>query len=446
MTEVAVVGGGLAGITAALECADAGASVTLFEARPRLGGATFSIERNGHRLDNGQHIALRCCTEYRRLLGRLGTEQFLDVQPRLAIPVLDADGRAARFDRASLPAPFHLTGTILRYAHLTLRERLSVVRAVLALRRVDPNDPRADDIAFAPWLREHGQSPHAIDRLWNLVTLPTLNLHAEDASLALAAFVFQTGLLTESDAGDLAVPTVPLAQLHGDAAAAALRARDVQVRLRTKVERVTPEDGGFRLDVADGPVTADRVVVAVPHDAAPEVLPPGVYDAAAARELGTSPIVNVHLHYDRRVLDRPVAAVLASPPFWVFDRTASAGVESGQLLALSISGADDDIGLPQAQIVERSAAAIARIAPQAASASLVDSAVTREPRATFRARPGTARVRPRAETGIPGLALAGAWTDTGWPATMEGAVRSGLAAAQVALAQRSGRRVTGVAA
>jgi squalene-associated FAD-dependent desaturase len=446
MTEIAVIGGGLAGITAALECADAGAAVTLVEARPRLGGATFSIERNGRWLDNGQHIALRCCTEYRRLLGRLGTEQFLDVQPRLAIPVLDADGRTARFDRTALPAPFHLTRTLVRYAHLTLRERLSVVRGVQALRSVDADDPRADEVAFAHWLRQHGQSQRVIDRLWDLVTLPTLNLRAEEASLALAAFVFQTGLLTESDAGDLAVPTVPLQRLHGDAAAAALHARDVEIRLRTKVESVRPEDGGFRIDVPDEPLTADRVVVAVPHDAAPELLPDGVYEKADAQLLGASPIVNVHLHYDRRVLDTPVAAVLATPPFWVFDRTGSAGVETGQLLALSVSGADHDIGLPQAQIVERSAAAIARIAPVAASATLVDSAVTREPRATFRARPGTARLRPRAETAIPGLALAGAWTDTGWPATMEGAVRSGLAAARVVLAQRAGRRPKEVAA
>ena len=446
MTEVAVVGGGLAGITAALECADAGASVTVFESRSRLGGATFSIERNGLWLDNGQHIALRCCTEYRRLLERLGTERFLDVQSRLSIPVLDVDGRAARFNRTALPAPFHLSGTILRYAHLTVRERIAVGRAVLALRRVDPDEPRADETPFAGWLRAHGQSENAIDRLWDLVTLPTLNLNAEHASLALAAFVFQTGLLTESDAGDVVVPTVPLARLHGDAAAAALRARDVRIRQRAKVRSVCPEDGGFRIDLADGQATADRVVLAVPHDVAPELLPAGVYDAESAQGLGTSPIVNVHLHYDRQVIATPVAAVLASPPFWVFDRTGSAGVERGQLLALSISGADADVGLPQAEIVERSAAAVARFAPKAAAATLLDSVVTREPRATFRARPGTARLRPAAETSIPGLALAGAWTDTGWPATMEGAVRSGLAAARVALARPSGRRLQEAAA
>jgi uncharacterized protein with NAD-binding domain and iron-sulfur cluster len=225
-----------------------------------------------------------------------------------------------------------------------------------------------------------------------------------------------------------------------------LQERGVGVRLRTRVERIRRTEGGLALDLRDGTETFDRVVCALPHDVAASVLPDGVYATEAAEELGASPIVNVHLHYDRRVLDTPVAAVLATPPFWVFDRTGSAAVETGQLLALSVSGADHDIGLPQAQIVERSAAAIARIAPVAASATLVDSAVTREPRATFRARPGTARLRPRAETAIPGLALAGAWTDTGWPATMEGAVRSGLAAARVVLAQRAGRRPKEVAA
>jgi uncharacterized protein with NAD-binding domain and iron-sulfur cluster len=242
MTKVvaAIVGGGLAGITAALECAEAGADVTLYETRPQLGGATFSLRRDGLSLDNGQHVALRCCTEYRRLLTRLGTERFLDVQPRLSILVLDADGRPARFSRTALPAPLHLTRALLTFRHLTLRERLASVRAVRALQHLDPADPQLDHTAFGPWLRAHGQSRQAIDRLWNLIALPTLNMQAEDASLGLAAFVFRTGLLDESDACDLAIPTVPLARLHGDAAEAALRARGVRVQLRAQVEHVRP--------------------------------------------------------------------------------------------------------------------------------------------------------------------------------------------------------------
>jgi hydroxysqualene dehydroxylase len=428
--RVGVVGGGLAGITAALTCADEGASVVLLEALPRLGGATFSIERNGLTLDNGQHVALRCCSEYRRLLRRLGTDRFLELQPRLSIDVLDADGRAATFARSELPAPFHLLRALAAFGHLAPRERLSAARAVHALRSVDPADPAAETTTFGRWLRAHGQSTRAIDRLWDLIVLPTLNLHADDASLAAAAFVFRTGFLEASDACDLGVPTVPLGRLHGDAAAAALAASRVEVRLRTKVERIVPLEEGFELDVRGGSVTVDRVICAVPHDAAPGLVPDGVYTADAAALLGASPIVNLHLHYDRRVLRTPVAAAVGSPVQWIFDRTAAAGASDGQLLTLSLSAAEAEIGRPKEQIVAAAAAALERMLPRARRAVLLDAAVTRSPRATFRAAPGAGRLRPPARTSVPGLALAGAWTDTGWPATMEGAVRSGRAAAR----------------
>jgi squalene-associated FAD-dependent desaturase len=438
--RIAVLGGGLAGITAALECADAGADVTLYESRPRLGGATFSIRRGGHWLDNGQHVALRCCTAYRRLLVTLGTERFLELQPRLSILVLDGAGNRAVFARSALPAPLHLTRALLSYRHLSVRDRAAAARAVTALRRLDPADPRLDETTFGAWLRAHGQSREAIDRLWDLIALPTLNLHADEASLALAAFVFRTGVLDESDACDIGVPTVPLQRLHGEAAARALRARGVRIRLRTKVERVRIAGDGFDLHLREGTERVDRVVSAVPHHVAAELLPPGIVSADEAERLGTSPIVNVHLHYDRRVLDVPFAAAVGSPVQWLFDRTASSEVEHGQLVSLSLSGADEELGLTRARLVARSAKAIARMLPAARDAQLLDSAVTREPAATFRGAPGSARLRPPARTDLPGLALAGAWTDTGWPATMEGAVRSGTAAAAQVLAQPVFRR------
>jgi squalene-associated FAD-dependent desaturase len=438
--RIAVLGGGLAGITAALACADAGAAVTVYEARPRLGGATFSIRRNGHWLDNGQHVALRCCTAYRGLLSTLGTAHHLTLQPRLSIAVFDGAGARATFARTGLPAPLHLGRALLSYRHLSVRDRLAAAGAVTALRRLDPADPRHDETTFGDWLRAHGQSEQAIDRLWDLITLPTLNLRANDASLAVAAFVFRTGVLDESDACDLLIPSVPLQRLHGDAAATALRARGAEIRLRTKVEIVRRAGDGFELQLRDGPVRADRVISAVPHTVAAELLPPGIIDAADAERLGTSPIVNVHLHYDRRVLDEPFAAVVGSPLQWLFDRTASSGLEHGQLVSLSLSAAEQELDLTRARLVERAAKAIARMLAEARTAQLLDATVTREPAATFRAAPGSARLRPPARTDLPGLALAGAWTDTGWPATMEGAVRSGTAAAEQVLAQPVFRR------
>jgi hydroxysqualene dehydroxylase len=440
--RIAVVGGGLAGLAAALECADAGASVTLFEARKRLGGATFSVRRNGYWLDNGQHIALRCCTAYRAFLRRLGVEDLLEIQPRLRIPVLGPDGRRAVLDRTGLPAPLHLAFSLLRYRHLRPTERLVALRAAASLRSLDPADPQLDADTFGAWLRRHGQSERAVSALWNLIALPTLNLEADEASLLAAVKVFRTGLLDESDACDVGVPRVPLQRLHGDPALSVLRARGARVELGRPVMRVEPNGEELRLEVGERQESADAVVVAVPHHALARLVPDGVVDEAALARLGASPIVNVHLHFDRRILGEPFAAVLDSPVQWLFDRTVSSGAERGQLVSISLSGAEQELALSQGEIVARVRPAIEHLLPSARQATLLDAAVTKEPRATFRAAPGTAALRPPQRTTLQGLYLAGAWTDTGWPATMEGAVRSGVEAARAALADsaRTARR------
>lgn len=431
--RVSVVGGGLAGLAAAIECADAGATVTLYEARPRLGGATFSIRRNGHWLDNGQHVALRCCTEYRSFLRRIGVEHLLPLQPRLRIPVLAEGGRRETLERSGLPAPLHLGGTLLRYGHLELRERFAAARAAAALRSLDPADPQLDTDTFGRWLRAHGQSDRAIAALWNLIALPTLNLDAHEASLALAAKVFRTGLLDANDGCDVGVPAVPLQHLHADPAADALEELGGRIVTGARVRAIEAEPGGIRLRLDDASEQADAVVVAVPHAAASELVPPNVLAAEHLERLGHSPILNVHLHYDRPVLDEPFAAAVDSPVQWMFDRTEAAEVERGQLVSISISGADREIGRSRAELEQQFVPALTRLLPAAADADLLDFAVTREPRATFRGAPGTASLRPGPHTGVAGLYLAGAWTDTGWPATMEGAVRSGMAAARAAL-------------
>jgi len=434
--RVAVIGGGLAGLTAALECAEAGAEVSLFEARSRLGGATFSVQRNGYWLDNGQHVALRCCTEYLAFLRRLGVEQLVAVQPRLRIPVLAEGGRRATLARSGLPAPFHLAGTLLRYSHLSLAERLGAARATASLRRLDPDDPALDAQTFGGWLRSHGQSERAIDALWNLIALPTLNLAADDASLALAVKVFRTGLLDTAAGGDVAVPRVPLQRLHADAARDALERLGARVSVSAAVRSLEPRSAELVLRGDDLVESADAVIVAVPHDDAPALLPRGLVDESRLAGLGASPIVNLHLHFDRRVLEEPFAAAVGSPVQWLFDRTAPAGVDEGQLVGISLSDAGAELGASQAELRERYLAALAALLPKVRSATLLDFTVTRQPQATFRAVPGTQRLRPGPQTALPGLYLAGAWTDTGWPATMEGAVRSGLAAARLVLQDR----------
>lgn len=428
--SVTVVGGGLAGIAAALEVADAGATVTLFEARARLGGATYSVRRKDHWIDNGQHVLLRCCTAYHGFLARLGVEHLVPIQPRLRIPVLREGKPPAFLRRAPLPAPLHLVPTLLRYSLLGPRDRAGALRGAAALRKLDPADEALDKQTFAEWLHAHGQSDRAIAELWNLITLPTLNLPASQGSLALATMVFRTGLLDAADACDIGVPAVPLQRLHGDAAMPELERAGVRVALSTPVRGI--RQGKVLLD--DGTHDADAVIVAVPHESVARIVPEGAVDAEALAGLGSSAIVNLHVHFDRRVLDESFAAAEATSPLqWLFDRTEASEVTQGQLVSVSLSGAQADIGEPLATLRERYLPALERLLPAAHGAEVLDFTATREPRATFRAVPGTARLRPGPRTPVPALYLAGAWTDTGWPATMESAVRSGHAAAAAAL-------------
>ncbi len=431
-----VVGGGLAGLSAAVEAADGGATVTLLERRPRLGGATWSFERHGIWFDNGQHVFMRCCTAYRAFLERIGSADGVWMQSRLNVPVLAPGGPIGSIKQTPGPAPLHLAPALLTYPHLSLRQRLGVLRAGLALRRLDPDDPALDDVAFGDWLSAHGQDATAIETLWNLIVLPTVNATAADASLKLAAKVFVTGLLTEAGAADIGWARVPLSALHGDAARRVLEAVGNEVRTRVPVKSVrTGTDGGLEVQADGRVIEADSVVVAVPHDAVAPLLPPGTV-AAQDRlvELGTSPIVNVHLVYDRPVTDMAFFAGVGTDAQFVFDRTGGAGLDDGrQCLAVSLSAAESYIGMASADLVSHFTAELARLLPTAADAAVTESIVTREHAATFLGVPGTDSLRAGVESGLPGVYLAGAWSGTGWPATMEGAVRSGAEAGRLAV-------------
>jgi len=434
--RVVVIGGGLSGISAALALADAGSEVTLLERRQRLGGLTWSFWRNGLSFDNGQHVFLRCCSAYLEFLERIGATDAVYLQPRLDIPVLSPNGTRASIARGSLRAPLHLAPSLARYKHLGIGDRLRLAWPALALSRLDPDDPSLDSVTFGSWLSRHGQSDAAIERLWNLIALPTINVPAAEASLALAVKVFRTGLLDRADAGDVGWSVVPLSELHGDRSARALDKAGIEVVLGTRVQRVSARcDGGFDVLTDERTQVADAVVVATPPEVAQRLVPDGVLppDAEVGLGLGQSPIVNVHLVLDRPVTDLALAAVVDSPIQFIFDRTASSGLRRGQCLSISLSAADDYIAQSSAQLVGTFFAALQTLLPIARTAQLVDGVVTRERAATFRGAPGTAALRPASHTSVPGLFLAGAWCDTGWPATMEGAVQSGNTAARAVL-------------
>jgi squalene-associated FAD-dependent desaturase len=457
-----VVGGGLAGITAAIALAQAGAEVTVLEAKPRLGGATMSFNRDGLAIDTGQHVFLRCCTAYRGLLDRLGMTAHAPLQPRFDITVV-APGKRARMRRRRAPAPLHLLPALLGYPFLSFSERTRISRAALAFKRLREADPKTDEIRLGDWLAAHGQDDRTRRVLWDLFSVSSLNVPGDDASLALAAVVVKTGLLGDAGAADIGVPALSLGELHGAAAARTLAKLGASVRLSTKVAAVEAKGAdGFLIrlgrspqanpdgSAADGDqpeadvtaadepgsgeiLVADAVVLAVPHEQAARLVPHGALPAETVdgwAGLGAAPIVNLHVRYDRKVMDVPFAAAVDSPVQWVFDRTRISGMhargDDGQYLAVSLSAADEYVNMSVADLREMFVPALAELFPEARAATVTEFFVTRERRATFRQVPGTARLRPKSATALPGLALAGAWTDTGWPDTMEGAVRSGL--------------------
>jgi squalene-associated FAD-dependent desaturase len=323
----------------------------------------------------------------------------------------------------------HLAYSLLRYRFLSLRERLGLLRAVIALQRLDLSDPALDTETFASWLARHGQSPRAIERLWNLIIQPTVNVPASEASLAVAAQVFRIGFLQRADGADMGWSTVPLARLHGENARHALTESGVKVLTNTSVTSIVrTASGTFSVLATEDPFIFDALIVATaPRVAATLGALPGAEDLAT--RLGTSPIVNIHFVLDRKVTDLPMAACVDSPIEFFFDRTDASGVRSGQCLVVSLSAADKYAAVGSSELVPMFFEALGDLFPDARNAVLTNSVVTREHAATFRAAPGIESLRPPNATSTPGLFLAGAWCHTGWPATMEGAVRSGNDAA-----------------
>jgi squalene-associated FAD-dependent desaturase len=394
--KVAVVGGGLAGLTAAIDLLDAGADVVLYESRPTLGGAVQTLpERDDDPKpppDNGQHIALGCFTEYLRFLDRVG-EGDAYLRKRLALPVLDE--RARRSDIApSLPA-------LLRYSHLPLRDRLRipVVTARCRSAKARPGE------TFGHVLRRLGASDAAVDRFWDVFIRPALNLRTDEVDADAGLFTVRTALLGPRGNADLVLPTKPLGAMHGDAAGKVLGDR---VRLETRIES---------LDEVD----ADAIVVATPPRESARLLdeePPPLED---------SPIVSVHLWFDRPLLQTQLAALLGTDAHWIFDRGTLTGhaPDRGQYLTVVSSGVPELLAIRGRELVDHIAA---QVVERLGSADLLWSRVSREPYATIALRPGTHR--HGVETEHEGVVRAGTWTDTGWPATMESAVRSGRRAAQ----------------
>ncbi len=437
--QVIIIGGGLAGLAAACELAEHGYKAVLAERRPSLGGRAYSFSdpQGKGEVDNGQHVFLKCCTYYIRFLQKLGVWHKVDLQKQLRVTVIDPHTGASTLASSSLPAPFHLLPSFLRFRHLSPLDKARAAYAMLSILFSDrTRNNKLDSISFYRWLKNHGQTEAAIDRFWNLIVLATLNDDIRRVSADLAMMVFQEGFLKRADGANVGYAAVGLTSLVGREARRYIEERGGRVILGQKTEELLLERkriGGARL--ADGSILqGEWYVCAVPHEMLLTVIPPSLRSDPffrRANKLTTTPIVNIHLWYDRPVMDLDFAAFINSEAQWVFNKSKMWHLAGdGQYLDVSLSGARHYIDLPKEELIERFTGELRRLFPRARQARVERCLVVKQRQATFAAVAGSGKYRLPCRTPIENLFLAGDWTATGWPATMESAVRSGVACAR----------------
>ena len=443
--KVVVLGGGLAGLAAARSALELDHRVTLVEKRPFLGGRAYSFydpQAEGE-VDNGQHVFLGCCTYYREFVRALGAEDKAFIQKKFSTDVF-LNGKKGVLSSTMVLGPLHLLPSFVRYPHLGLMDKLlaayCLIRAKLTDRVKGHDD--LDRETFYDWLRRHHQSERAIANLWNLIILPALNDDVRHVSADMALMVLQVGLLGKPSDSAIGMARIGLTSLTGEPAQRFIEERNGELILGRTVRSFKITDGLVAgVELSDGQVLeGDFYVSALPYEELSRVLPRDLADDpffARIAGLTSSPIVGIHIWYDRHVMDQEFAAFLESPVQWVFNRTRIQGSNSanGQYVCISVSGAWDFIDRPKQELRELFAGEMARLFPRAAQAEIERFLVVKQPQATFRSIPGASAHRPSQVTPIPNLFLAGEYTDTGWPSTMEGAVRSGVFAAR-ALASR----------
>lgn len=453
--KVVVVGGGLAGLAASCELADAGFGPTVVEKRPFLGGRAYSYtdKRTGMEVDNGQHVFLGCCTEYIRFLKKLDVFSKSYIQPKLYLPVMDKITGTSVITGSRLPSGLNTLPSFLRYRPLSIREKVLAAYALARIACLDRSkQPELDGLTFADWLRQHGQSENAIRSFWNPIIKPTLNYDVDRVSADLSAMVFQEGFLRAVGGANIGYAKVGLSALLSQAAEAYISDRGGRVQLGRGAKSLLLEGGrvtGLVLD-NDRQLLADNVVFAVPPTTLSKLLPTSLRQTSffsRTTRIEMAPIVNVHLWYDRSVVSMEFVAFVNSPMQWIFNKSKLWGQEggAGQYLDISLSDAGEFMEMKKAEIIEMFKREMQAFFPEARTATVKRALVIKQAEATFAPKPGIASLRPCQQTPITGLFLSGDWTDTGWPATMESAVRSGVIAAQalVSTAQVDGKSEEG---
>jgi squalene-associated FAD-dependent desaturase len=446
LQNVIVIGGGLAGLAAGVSLADAGWRVRLFEQRPFLGGrATSYVLPDGEHVDNCQHVTLGCCTNLENFYRRLGSLDKIKYFDRLLFQ--DPQGRRGEMQAGILPAPFHMTGSFLSFAPLSFADKCAIARAMLSILRgkghtLDLEEPAG--ISMLEWLKRRRQTTGAIERFWRVVLVSALDEELDQTDARYGVDVFWKGFLSNSTGYRLGVPVVPLGMLY-DGCKAEIEKRGGEVNLRMPLRGVRLRNAVVEsAEFDDGRrESGDAYVLAMPHQALLELLPEEAkqVDPALGKiaEIRVSPITGVHLWFDREVMREPFVTTMDTTTQWIFNKTAlysaknGASSKNGQYLQLVISASYGLLQRPRQEIIDLCLKEVSQFLPAAREAKLLKATVIKEAAATFSPQPGVDRLRPTQETGIGRMFLAGDWTLTGWPATMEGAVRSGYLAAEAVL-------------
>jgi squalene-associated FAD-dependent desaturase len=437
---IAVVGGGLAGLAAAVALSEKGLCVELFESRRRLGGraTSFYDAASGEWIDHCQHVGMGCCTNLADFCRRTGLAEFL--RRDKVLDFFGPDGRCHRLTASPwLPAPAHLAPALLRLGYLSLADRLAIGRALLRLARVRPDD---DSITIGEWLRRQRQSRQAIELFWSVVLVSALGEELDRASLAQARKVFVDGFLAARQAYEIDVPVVPLGELYGERLQAWFSQHGVALHLGAEVKRVAGDASGIScIELADGSRRdVAAAVVAVTWRRVRELFDERLLDClpelSEVERMEAAPITGVHLWFDREITSLAHAVLVGRLSQWLFNRGRGLGEgesTNGHYYQVVISASRSLAGRDRNEVIEEIIGELASIWPQVREAKLLRWRMITEQAAVFSVRPGIERLRPPQQSSIGNLAFAGDWTRTGWPSTMEGAVRSGYLAAEAVL-------------
>lgn len=439
---VVVIGGGVAGIAAAVALADEGCRVTLVEKRPLLGGRASSwIEHGtGERLDACQHGTMRCCTNLASLLERLGVHDRIRYHSE--IPFLDRDGRRSSIRGSFLPAPLHTAPSFLLFRSLGWRDKLGVARAFSAILGTRPSEVW-ERTPFSAWLERMSQTRRSVHRFYEPVLWSACNETLDRISCASAFMILRDGFLANNRAFEFGIPSVPLGTLYTEPAERYLAERGGQVRRRATVSEIRFRDGAIQKVVLQSgeALEADWFVSAVQFDLLLKLVPETVQGDSAFWDgigrLEVSPIVGIHLWFDREIECPECLAVLDRRSQWIFNKTRNFGLpgEAGTYLSVVISADRELTAMSAERILQIVIEDVRECLPEARQARLLKSYVLKERKATFSPFPGADALRPDQQSPVSNLFVAGEWTRTGWPSTMESAARSGFLAAEKLLAK-----------